>query len=179
MDDLTYQSYGTSKEKPNKLSHSHNVLCLGSQPQEEQEPKLSTVRGGCPQASVRLALVIGTSEREGPGMTLKTREALCFKGTLVLTFTSSLILKKSIPDPETMAGVKTETAGHEISLVVSTEIPWERFGGDINLCTDVTLEGEQLGPCVYKYARLMFSIPRDEAKPPAVTFYGTWQLFTS
>ncbi|KAL1264710.1 hypothetical protein QQF64_005065 [Cirrhinus molitorella] len=108
-----------------------------------------------------------------------TSEARCFKGTLVLTFTPSLILEKSITDPETMAGVKTETATHEMSLVVSTEIPWERFGGDINLCTDVTLEGEQLGPCVYKYVCLMFSIPRDEARPPAVTFYSTWQLFTS
>ncbi len=70
---LQYQSYETSKAKPNKLSHSHNILCLGSQPQEEQEPKLSTVWEGRPQASVRLALVIGTSEREGPGTALKTR----------------------------------------------------------------------------------------------------------
>ncbi len=58
-----------------------------------------------------------------------TSEARCLEGTLVFTLTLSFILEKSITDPETMAGVKPETATHEVSLIVNTNIPWEGYRG--------------------------------------------------
>ncbi len=51
-----------------------------------------------------------------------TSEARCFEGTWVFTLTLSFILEESITDPETMSGVKPETATHEMSLIVSTQI---------------------------------------------------------
>ncbi len=51
-----------------------------------------------------------------------TSEARSFEGTWVFTLTLSFILEKSITDPETMSGVKPETATHEMSLIVSTQI---------------------------------------------------------
>ncbi len=51
-----------------------------------------------------------------------TSEARSFEGTWVFTLTLSFILEESITDPETMSGVKPETATHEMSLIVSTQI---------------------------------------------------------